>query len=126
MALAQSHLALGAVGEPRTAISRAQEIAERRGELVNLAQVLRLRGNIEAADPSLNRRVARALYERAIELARPRGLRPLVAQCLAGIAEAWQDEGDVATAADYRAQAQRIFDELGFSSSLSSRPIRRE
>jgi len=124
MALAEAHLSLGAVGEARTAIGRAQEIAEHRGELAHLAQVFRLRGSIEAADPSSDPRVVRDLYERAIELARPRGLRPLVAQCLAGMAEAWQLESDVATAADYRAQAQRIFDELGLPSNPSSYPRR--
>ena len=50
MALAETHLALGAVAEARTAIGRAQEIAEHRGELAHLAQVFRLRGSIEAAD----------------------------------------------------------------------------
>jgi tetratricopeptide (TPR) repeat protein len=113
MALAETHLSLGAVAEARTAIGRAQEMAEHTGELAHLAQVFRLRGSIEAAERSSDMRAARAFYERAIELARPRGLRPLVAQCLVGMAEAWQVEGDVATAADYRAQAQRIFDELG-------------
>lgn len=125
MALAESHLALGAVGEARTAIGRAHEIAEQRGELANLAQAFRLRGSIEAADLASDARATSVWYERAIELARPRGLRPLVAQCLAGIAEAWQVEGDLAAAADYRAQAQRIFDELGVPSSLSSDPRRR-
>jgi tetratricopeptide (TPR) repeat protein len=119
LALAQSHVALGAVGEARSATSRAQEIAAQRGEPAHLAQVFQLRGRIEAADSSVHSRVARDFYERAIELGRPRGLRPLVAQCLAGMAEAWQVEGDVATAADYRAQAQRIFDELKVLSSPS-------
>jgi tetratricopeptide (TPR) repeat protein len=119
MALAETHLALGAVAEARSAIGRAQEIAEHTGEIAHLAQVFRLRGNIEAADRASDLGAARGFYERAIELARPRGLRPLVAQCLAGMAEAWQVEGDVATAADYRAQAQRIFDELKVLSSPS-------
>jgi class 3 adenylate cyclase/tetratricopeptide (TPR) repeat protein len=124
IALAETHLALGAVAEARTAIGRAQEIAEHCGELAKLAQVFRLRGSIEAADLAPDERATCVWYKRAIELARPRGLRPLVAKCLAGMAEAWQVEGDVATAADYRAQAQRIFDELGVPSSPSSDPRR--
>jgi hypothetical protein len=72
-----------------------------------------------AADRSSNMRAALAFYERAIEFARPRGLRPLVAQCLAGMAEAWHVEGDVVTAADYKAQAQLVFDEPKVLSSRS-------
>ena len=58
MALAETHLALGAVAEARTAIGRAQKIAEHTGELAHLAQVFRLRGSIEAADRSSNMRAA--------------------------------------------------------------------
>jgi hypothetical protein len=103
----------------RRQVGRAQKIAEHTGEFAHLAQVFRLRGSIEAADRSSNMRAARAFYERAIEFARPRGLRPLVAQCLAGMAEAWHVEGDVVTAADYKAQAQLVFDELKVLSSPS-------
>jgi hypothetical protein len=39
-------------------------------------------------------------------------MRPLIGQCLAGIAKAWEAAGEVATAADYSEQAQHTFDEL--------------
>ena len=39
-------------------------------------------------------------------------MRPLMAQCLAAIAKVCEAAGEVATAADYNEQAQRVFDEL--------------
>ena len=79
MALAQAHLAVGALPAAQTAIGRAQEIAEQAGELVHVASVFRIRGRIEAADPASGARAACAFYQRAIDIARPLGLRPLIA-----------------------------------------------
>ena len=55
MALAQAHLAVGALPAAQTAIGRAQEIAEQAGELAHLASVFRIRGSIEAAAPASGR-----------------------------------------------------------------------
>jgi hypothetical protein len=49
-------------------------------------------------------------------------MRPLIGQCLAGIAKACEAAGEVATAADYSEQAQHIFDELRLSSNPSLYP----
>jgi class 3 adenylate cyclase/tetratricopeptide (TPR) repeat protein len=122
VALAEAHLALGDLTEARTAIGRAQDIAERAGELAHLAHIFCLRGSIVAADPASDARAACAHYQRAIELARPRGLRPLVAQCLAGMAKACEVAGDVANATNYSEQAQHVFDELGLPSNPSLYP----
>ncbi len=119
MALAQAHLAVGALPAAQTAIGRAQEIAEQAGELAHLASVLQIRGTIEAADPASGARAACASYQRAIDLARPRGLRPLVAHSLAGMAEACEAAGDGVTAATHREQARLLFNELGLSSPQS-------
>ena len=40
-------------------------------------------------------------------------MRPLIGQCLAGMAQACEAAGDIAAAADYRNQARQFFDELG-------------
>ena len=53
-----------------------------------------------------------ALYQRAIDIGGPCGMRPLIAQCLAGMARACEGAGDIVAAADYDDQARRIFDEL--------------
>jgi class 3 adenylate cyclase/tetratricopeptide (TPR) repeat protein len=113
MALAQAHLADGALPAAQTAIGRAQEIAEQAGELAHLASVFRIRGSIEAADPASGARAACGCYQRAIDIARPLGLRPLIAQSLAGMAKACEAAGEGAAAAKHREQARQLFDELG-------------
>ena len=115
MALAQAHLAAGDMPSAQTAIDRAQEIAEQAGELAHLAAVLRVRGSIEAADPASGAHAAYACYQRAVDLARPRGLRPLIAHSLAGMADACAAAGDAAAAATHRDQARLLFDELGLA-----------
>jgi class 3 adenylate cyclase/tetratricopeptide (TPR) repeat protein len=113
MALGQAHLAVGALPAAQTAIGKAQEIAERAGELAHLAAIFRVRGSIEAAHPASGAHAARACYQRAIDLARPLGLRPLIAHSLLGMADACQAAGDGAAAANNREQARLLFDELG-------------
>jgi hypothetical protein len=54
-----------------------------------------------------------AMYQRAIDIARPCGMRPRIAQSLAGMAQACEAAGDIAAAADYGNQARPLFDELG-------------
>jgi class 3 adenylate cyclase/tetratricopeptide (TPR) repeat protein len=115
MALAQAHLAVGALRPAQTAIGRAQEIAEQAGELGHLAAVFRIRGSIEAADPASGARAACACYQRAIDIARPLGLRPLIAHSLAGMAKTCEAAGDAAAAATHRQQARLLFDELGLT-----------
>jgi class 3 adenylate cyclase/tetratricopeptide (TPR) repeat protein len=117
MALAQAHLAVGAVPAAQAAIGRAQEIAEQAGELAHLASVFRIRGSIEAADPASGARAAAACYQRAIDIARPLGLRPLIAHSLAGMAQACDAASDGAAAARHREQAHLLFDELGLATA---------
>ena len=119
MALAQAHLAVGALPAAQTAIGRAQEIAEQAGELAHVASVFRIRGRIEAADPASGARAACAFYQRAIDIARPLGLRPLIAHSLVGMAEACEAAGDGAAAATHREQARLLFDELGLKTTAS-------
>jgi tetratricopeptide (TPR) repeat protein len=120
MALAQAHTAVGALALARTAIGRAQEIAERAGELAHLAEIFRIRGNIEASDPSSDVRAALACYQRALELGRPRGLRPLAAHSLAEMAQACEAAGDNAAAKRHREQARLLFEELGLAAPAAA------
>ena len=121
MALAQAHLAVGALPAAQTAIIHAEQIAEQAGEPAHLAAVLRVRGSIEAADPASSARVACACYRRAIDLAQPRGLRPLIAHSLAGLADACEAAGDRAAASAHREQARLLFEELGLTAPRPSR-----
>ena len=117
MALAQAHLAVGALPEAQTAIGRAQEIAEQAGELAHVASVFQIRGSIEAADPASDAKAACACYHRAIDIARPLGLRPLIAHSLAGMADACEAAGDEPAAAAHREQARILLDELGLTAA---------
>ncbi|CAN5778847.1 adenylate/guanylate cyclase domain-containing protein [soil metagenome] len=114
-ALGQAYLAVGDLAAARIAIGRAEKLAEENGELAHLAAALRVRGAIEAADPASGAAAAGACYRRALEIARPRGLRPLMAQCLAGLAASHGATGDTAAATLHEAEARRLFDELGLS-----------
>ena len=114
-ALAQAHLAVGDFAAARNAIGRAEKLADETGELAHLALALRIRGAIEVADPAGDSETARASYRRAIDIARPRGMRPLIALCLAELAESCAKAGDQRVAADHKAEARRLFDELGVS-----------
>jgi class 3 adenylate cyclase/tetratricopeptide (TPR) repeat protein len=113
MALAQTHLAMGALPLAQAAIGRAEEIAERAQASAYLAAAIQIHGNIAAKDPTATAGAVCATYQRAIDIARPCGMRPLIAQSLAGMAQACEAAGDVAAAADYDNQARRLFDELG-------------
>jgi class 3 adenylate cyclase/tetratricopeptide (TPR) repeat protein len=56
---------------------------------------------------------ARAHYLEALKLAEPRGMRPLVARCVIGLARLHERAGDVIAAASYRQHAGRLADDLG-------------
>ena len=65
--------------------------------------------------PRIRCAAACACYQRAIDIARPLGLRPLIAHSLAGMAKTCEAAGDGAAAAKYRQEARRLFDELGLT-----------
>jgi class 3 adenylate cyclase/tetratricopeptide (TPR) repeat protein len=111
-ALAQAHIATGASAPALEAIRRAEKIAEETQALAVLADSLRIRAGIEAHDSAATVDCVCALYQRAIDIGRPCGLRPLIAQSLAGIARVREGAGDMVAAADYNNRAQHIFDEL--------------
>jgi hypothetical protein len=113
MALAQTHLAMGALPLAQAAIGSAEKIAEGVQAPAYLAAALQIRGNIATRDPTMTTDDIYAIYQRAIDIARPCGMRPLIAQSLAGMAQSCESAGDVAAANDYDNQARQLFDELG-------------
>jgi len=110
--LAQAHIATGASAPALAAIERAEAIAEETQALAVLADALRVRAGIVAHDPAATTDHVCALYQRAIDIGQACDMRPLIAQCLAGMARAREAAGDIVGAVDYDDQAQRIFDEL--------------
>jgi tetratricopeptide (TPR) repeat protein len=111
-ALAQAHIAMGASAPALAAVRRAEEIAEETQALAVLADSLRIRAGIAAQDPAARPDHVCALYQRAIDIGGPCGMRPLIAQCLAGMARACEGAGHIVAAADYDDRARRIFTEL--------------
>jgi class 3 adenylate cyclase/tetratricopeptide (TPR) repeat protein len=113
LALAQAHLALGAFTPARAAVARANEIAEPAEELAHVAWIAKTSGDIEAADPDGARIAALRQYQAAMELARPRGLLPLLAHCHLGLAEVFGRSDEPDTAAVHHAEADRILCGIG-------------
>ena len=123
MALAQAHVAMGALPLAYAAVSRAEEIAEGAQAPAYQAAALQIHGSVAAKDPAMKPDGICAIYRHAIDVARPCGMRPLIAQCLAGMAQACEAAGDVAAAADYGNQARKLFDEMGMPPDS---PMRRQ
>ena len=112
-ALAQAQLAAGDLEEAYAAIGRAEELATRASELGHLAEALCIRGDIEAADPAAGPAIAADSYRRALEIARARDMRPLVARCLTELALSCTAAGDAAAATRHADEARRLMVDLG-------------
>jgi hypothetical protein len=97
---------MGALPLAQTAICKAEELAEGAQALAYLASALEIRASITARDPAATADSICAIYQRAIDITRPCGMRPLIAQCLAGMAQACEAAGDVAAAGGYGNQAR--------------------
>jgi tetratricopeptide (TPR) repeat protein len=123
MALAQAHVAMGALPLAYAAVSRAEEIAEGAQAPAYQAAALQIHGSVAAKDPAMKADGICAIYQRAIDIARPCGMRPLIAQCMAGMALACKAAGDISVASDYDNQARQLFDELGLPPDS---PMRRQ
>ena len=104
-------------------VAADEELAEKAQALADLASALEIHGRIAARDLAATADSICAIYQRAIDIARPCGMRPLIAQCLAGMAQVHEAAGDIAVAADYDIQARRLFDELGLPPNS---PMRRQ
>lgn len=112
-ALARAQLAAGDVEAAYEAVGRAEELAGRAGEMSHLAAALQIRGDIETADPAAGPVAAADSYRRALEIARARGMRPLVARCLTELALSCTASGDATAAARHADEARRLMIELG-------------
>jgi tetratricopeptide (TPR) repeat protein len=123
VALAQAHLAMGALPLAQAAIGRAEEIAEGAQAPAYLAAAVQIHGSVAATDPAMKADGICAIYQRAIDIARPCGMRPLIAQCLTGMAQVHEAAGDIAAATDYDIQARQLFDEMGMPPDS---PMRRQ
>jgi hypothetical protein len=76
-------------------VAADEELAEKAQALADLASALEIHGRIAARDLAATADSICAIYQRAIDIARPCGMRPLIAQCLAGMAQAHEAAGDI-------------------------------
>ncbi len=116
--LAEGLLADGQHPKALETARQALDMAREHGERGHEAQALQVLGDIAARGSSPDPREARVRYEEALRLAAELGLRPLVASCLLSLGALDARTGDGEGATRWRAQAQRIFDELDMRSGL--------
>jgi tetratricopeptide (TPR) repeat protein len=114
--LADAHLRLGQLGEAQRAAEAALERARKHGEQGHEAWALFLLASVAARAGASGADAVEKIFEHAIELAGALGMRPLLAYCHAGLADACDVLGRPERAAEARARAQRIREEIGMIS----------
>ena len=85
VAQGRAFLAAGRHAEAQAAAKRALALAEERGEPPQQAYALKLLGDIESVSCDLDRSEAELHFQRALELAKKCGMRPLVVLCSAAL-----------------------------------------
>jgi tetratricopeptide (TPR) repeat protein len=111
--LAESHLLAGAVGRAAEYGRRALSVAQERGERGFEAWALRMLAAVAMSGISPDPETGREHYLASLALAEERVMRPLVAQCHAGLAAVHRARGDDARAAEHRAAALAICRVIG-------------
>jgi tetratricopeptide (TPR) repeat protein len=115
-------LALGDIGLAQAAIARAEELAAAAEEIVHLAWASKVKGDIATAAVSDAEEIAGRAYARALDIAGPRGLRPLEAHCYAGLAHLNARLGRPDEATRHYLKAQEIYRTLGVRSAVAEHP----
>jgi tetratricopeptide (TPR) repeat protein len=111
--LGEAYLAAGRLSEAHTEARRALVECRERKERGYEAWALYLLGRIGGRQGPRDAEEARTSYRRALTLAEPLGMRPLVARCLAGLARLSDGTDDAAMASAYGERARRLAVELG-------------
>jgi tetratricopeptide (TPR) repeat protein len=111
---------LGRTAEAQRAAGTALERARRHGERGHEAWALFLLASILASDQSSSAEQLEKAFGQAIDLAGALGMRPLLAYCHAGLAHAYDHLGRPEQAAEARARAQRLREEIGMLSPGSA------
>ena len=77
------------------------------------AHALCLLGDVATCLDRFNPNAGRRYYRRALRLAEPRGMRPLVAHCYRGLGELYRRTGEVSNADQHLATAATMYREMG-------------
>jgi class 3 adenylate cyclase/tetratricopeptide (TPR) repeat protein len=117
LGMAQASLALDDISSAQTAVARAEELAVAAEEIVHLAWACKVKGDIATAAVDGPEEAGGLAYAQALNIAEPRGLRPLEAHCHAGLAGLNDRLGRAEEAVRHRLKAEEIYRALGLSSA---------
>jgi tetratricopeptide (TPR) repeat protein len=110
--LGEAYLRTGRLDEAERNAARALGLAQTHGERGNEAHAEWLRAEIAASCEGRGAEAAEH-YQRSLALATELGMRPLMAQCRAGLATVHQARGADDVAANHHAAAAALRGELG-------------
>ncbi len=111
--LGRACLLLGRLGEARRLADRAVEYAATQRGFA--AHALHLLGDITTASDRFNVGSGEAHYREALELAEPRGMRPLVAHCHLGLGKLYRRTGKREQAHEHFSTATAMYREMGMT-----------
>jgi tetratricopeptide (TPR) repeat protein len=110
--LGETYLAVGRADDARAATTQALELARQRSERGTEAWVLRLWGEIHAAQEPPNVELAESTYAAAIGRAEELGMRPLVAHCHLGLGKLHRHTGKREQAREHLTTATTMYREM--------------
>ena len=108
--LAGAALVLGRLDDARRLVDRAVEFSAGRQGVV--AHALHLRGNIATHPDRFDAEQGELHYRKALALAEPRGMRPLVAHCHLGLSKLYQRVGKQEQADEHFTTATTLYREM--------------
>jgi class 3 adenylate cyclase/tetratricopeptide (TPR) repeat protein len=114
-ALSAGYLLAGRLDEARATAGRALALAMEVGELGNEAAARRILGDIASHGARLETAEAVAHYQQALDLAEPRGMRPLVAHCHLGLGKLYHLTGKREQAQEHLSIATAMYREMGMT-----------
>jgi tetratricopeptide (TPR) repeat protein len=113
--LSIGYLHAGRADDALATAQRALTVATGSGEQGSEAEALRTLGDIASHDRSPDTALAISHYQRALELAEPRSMRPLVAHCHLGLGKLDHRTGKREQAQEHLATATAMYREMGMT-----------
>jgi tetratricopeptide (TPR) repeat protein len=111
----EAYLLAGRIDEALTTATKAIDLCRARGERGREAYVLRLLGEIAAARKPVDVETGEDYYRQAIDVARQRGMRPLVAHCHLGLSKLYRRTGEREQAQEHLTTATTMYLEMGMT-----------